>query len=154
MTQALAAAESTRQGPDSTPPSENSPPYNEREFFGPQHTPAAKLPPPEPLLENLTRCVIEVLAGARELEQLTRWVSDEVFRHLLIRVVLASRARAAKNQPPRRPQFAIGRISMYQPHEDVIEAVVMVHQRTRSRAVALRLEGLDSRWRATAINVL
>jgi hypothetical protein len=31
---------------------------------------------------------------------------------------------------------------------------VMVHQRTRSRAVAIRLEGMDHRWRATAISVL
>jgi hypothetical protein len=30
----------------------------------------------------------------------------------------------------------------------------MVHQRARSRAVAIRLEGLDQRWRASAISVL
>jgi hypothetical protein len=36
----------------------------------------------------------------------------------------------------------------------VIEAVVIVRGRARVRAVALRLEGLDRRWRATAINVL
>jgi hypothetical protein len=36
----------------------------------------------------------------------------------------------------------------------VVEAVVIVRGRARTRAVALRLEGLDQRWRATAINVL
>jgi hypothetical protein len=36
----------------------------------------------------------------------------------------------------------------------VVEAVVIVCGRARTRAVAIRLEGLDSRWRATAINVL
>jgi hypothetical protein len=36
----------------------------------------------------------------------------------------------------------------------VVEAVVVVHNRARSRAVAIRLEGLDRRWRATAISVL
>ena len=58
--------------------------------------PTAALPDPRPLLENLTRCVIEILAGARELEQIARWVTDDVYRHLLKRVVLAARARQAK----------------------------------------------------------
>jgi hypothetical protein len=73
------------------------------EFFGQQPASSTKLPNPEPLLVNLTRCVIEILSGARDLEQISRWVTDDVYRH---------------------------------------------------RAVALRLEGLDNRWRATAINVL
>jgi len=47
------------------------------EFFGHQPTPSAELPDPAPLIENLTRCVIEVLAGARDLEQIARWVTDD-----------------------------------------------------------------------------
>ena len=46
------------------------------EFFGHQPTGRDALPNPEPLLENLTRCVIEILAGARDLEQIARWVTD------------------------------------------------------------------------------
>ena len=84
------------------------------EFFGLQPTPTAELPDPRPLIENLTRCVIEILGGARDLEQIARGVTDDVHRHLLKRVGLTSRARA----------------------------------------VAIRLEGLDRRWRASAINVL
>jgi hypothetical protein len=47
------------------------------EFFGQQKTSTSALPSPEPLIENLTRCVIEILAGARELEQIARWVTDD-----------------------------------------------------------------------------
>lgn len=142
--------------PDSADPAMPPPKarYDENEFFGLQPTPSSLLPNPEPLLENLTRCVIEVLAGARELEQLARWVTDDVYRHLLKRVVLAARARQVKGQPVRRPQFAIGNTIISQPRDGVVEAVVMVHSRVRSRAVALRLEGMDNRWRASAINVL
>jgi hypothetical protein len=43
---------------------------------------------------------------------------------------------------------------MCEPRDGVVEAVVIVRNRVRTRAVAIRLEGLDSRWRATAINVL
>lgn len=128
--------------------------FLEDEFFGHQPTPSKSLPNPEPLLENLTRCVIEILAGARELEQIARWVTDDVYRHLLKRVVLSSRARQAKGQNGARPNFSIGSLSIYEPRDGVVEAVVIVRGRARTRAVALRLEGLDSRWRATAINVL
>lgn len=124
------------------------------EFFAHQPTPRSTLPGPKPLLENLTRCVIEILAGARDLEQISRWVTDDVYRHLLKRVVLSSRARQAKGKAPARPTFSIGSVSIFEPRDGVVESVVIVRGRARVRAVAIRLEGLDSRWRATAINVL
>ena len=114
----------------------------------------AELPDPERVLQHLTHCVIEVLAGARDLEQLARWVTDDVYRNLGKRVVLASRARRAKGLVAQRPTFSIGRVHISEPADGVVEGVVMVHQRARSRAVAIRLEGLDQRWRASVINVL
>ncbi len=128
--------------------------FAEEDFFGHQPTATAELPDPGPLLENLTRCVVEILAGARELEQIARWVTDDVHQHLLKRVVLSARARRAKGLAPTRPAFSIGSTRVCAPRDGVIEAVVVVHGRARTRAVALRLEGLDRRWRATAINVL
>ena len=65
--------------------------FDSEEFFGHQPSSSSALPAPTPLLENLTRCVIEILAGARDLEQISRWVSDDVYRHLLKRVVLSTR---------------------------------------------------------------
>jgi hypothetical protein len=130
------------------------PRFDSDDFFGAQPATTSSLPDPTPLLENLTRCVIEVLAGARDLEQLARWVSDDVYRHLLKRVVLSTRARYAKGQKATRPSFFIGSTTVCEPRDGVVEAVVIVRNRVRTRAVAIRLEGLDSRWRATAIHVL
>jgi hypothetical protein len=130
------------------------PHFDSDDFFGAQPAPTSTLPDPTPLLENLTRCVIEVLAGARDLEQLARWVSDDVYRHLLKRVVLSTRARRARAQTATRPSFTIGSTTVCEPRDGVVEAVIIVRGRARTRAVAIRLEGLDSRWRATAINVL
>jgi len=124
------------------------------EFFGHQPASSESLPDPLPLLDNLTRCIIEILAGARELEQIARWVTDDVYRHLLKRVVLSSRARQAKGVTATRPAFTIGSTTISEPRDGVVDAVVIVHGRARARAVAFRLEGMDSRWRATAINVL
>jgi hypothetical protein len=128
--------------------------FHPDEFFGQQPASRTELPNPEPLLVNLTRCVIEILYGARDLEQISRWVTDDVYRHLLKRVVLSARAREAKGRTVARPTFTIGSTSVNEPRDGVVEAVVIVHGRARTRAVALRLEGLDNRWRATAINVL
>lgn len=133
---------------------QNSGALESDEYFAHQPSPRSALPGPVPLLENLTRCVIEILAGARDLDQISRWVTDDVYRHLLKRVVLSARARQAKGRAAVRPTFAIGSVSMCEPRDGVVEAVVIVRGRARVRAVALRLEGLDSRWRATAINVL
>ncbi|GGF14448.1 hypothetical protein GCM10011399_05360 [Subtercola lobariae] len=53
-----------------------------------------------------------------------------------------------------RPTFSIGRIVLSEPLPGVIEGVVIVHGKARTRAVAVRLERLGPRWRASAINVL
>ncbi|MBN9606140.1 MAG: hypothetical protein J0G30_05970 [Actinomycetales bacterium] len=128
--------------------------FDEEDFFGHQPTPTSELPDPGPLLENLTRCVVEILAGARELDQIARWVSDDVYRHLLTRVALSARAREARGQKATRPSISIGSRLQCEPRDGVVEATVVVRGRSRARAVAIRLEGLDRRWRATAIHVL
>ena len=124
------------------------------DFFGLQPTASSDLPDPGPLLENLVRSVIEILAGARDLEQLSRGVSDDVYRHLLKRVVLSARSRSARGARPVRPALSIGSVVTCSPRDGVVEATVIVRGRGRVRAVAIRLEGLDRRWRATAIHVL
>ena len=109
---------------------------------------------PDLLVENLVRCVVEILAGARELDQVSRWVTEDVYRTLHKRVILAARARSAHGTRTRRPVFTIGGIRSSSPAAGVIESVVVLHGRGRSRAVAVRLETYDGRWRATAVHVL
>ena len=109
---------------------------------------------PEILLINLSRCIFEVLAGARDLEQMARWVTDDVYRNLLSRDVLSKRARAVTKRPNIIPAFTIGNIRMSEPREGVVEAVVMVHSRARARVIAFRLEAVNNRWRASSFKVL
>ena len=122
------------------------------DYFGVQRT--ADLPDPEPLITNLTRCVIEILAGARELEQIARWITDDVYTKLARRVSFAARSRALKRAPAQRPRLTILSIRTFEPDAGIVEATVVVQMPQRVRAVALRVEGLDSRWRATSISVL
>ncbi|MGP3535413.1 Rv3235 family protein [Microbacterium sp. RD1] len=124
------------------------------EFFAPQRTPTAALPDPEPLVRNLTRGVLEVLAGVREIEQLARWLTEDAYRGLLTRANLATRARSARGVAASRPVHAITSVRSCVPADGVFEAVVVVATPTRTRAVALRLEGMDRRWRATSLALL
>lgn len=128
--------------------------YNDDDHFGMQPTPRDELPDPMPLVENLARSVLEIIAGARDLEQIARWVSDDVYRLLTKRVQIAVRARSVSGASATRPVFTTGRTIITEPCDGVVEAVVIVHGRARTRSVAVRLEGLDHRWRATAIHVL
>jgi hypothetical protein len=124
------------------------------EYFAPQPTPREELPDPRQLLRNLTQGVLEVLAGVREVDQLARWFSEEAYRRLVTRANLSARARSARGVAPARPTFEILSIRVSEPADGVVEAAIVVAGPGRTRAVAVRLEGLDRRWRATSLAVL
>ena len=124
------------------------------EYFDRQLTPRAELPDPSVLVENLATGVVEVLGGVRDLEQLGRWLSEGVYRHLLRRSIIAARGRAVRGQMPARPVAAVAAKRITFPAGNVVEATVLLHGASRTRAVAIRLEGMDQRWRATALAVL
>ncbi|MFJ4252990.1 Rv3235 family protein [Microbacterium sp. NPDC090003] len=124
------------------------------EYFARQPTPTVELPDPAPLLRSLTHGVLEVLAGVREVDQLARWFSEDAYRSLVTRSNLSARARSARGVVPARPSFEIRSLRISAPVDGVIEAVVIVAGPGRTRAVAVRLEGLDRRWRATSLAIL
>lgn len=126
----------------------------------PESLPPEQTAPPEPELdpglaaEGLARSVLEVLAGARDLQQLTRWVTAEVHAVLRARVQLSTRARSVLADRPVRPVLRIGTVKVARPVPGVAETVVVVHGRGRARAVAIRLEAVGGRWRASALHIL
>ncbi|MFE1645613.1 Rv3235 family protein [Microbacterium sp. P01] len=124
------------------------------EFFAPQRTSSHALPDPEPLLRNLTRGVLEVLAGVREVDQLARWMTEDAYRSLVTRANLAVRARSARGIPATRPVHSILSVHTSSPVDGAVEAVLIVGGPARTRAVAIRLEGMDRRWRATSLALL
>ncbi|QCR43859.1 3-hydroxyacyl-CoA dehydrogenase [Curtobacterium sp. SGAir0471] len=99
-------------------------------------------------------CVVEVLTGGREVDSIARWITDDVQRHLLQRAAVAARARSAGRRSRARPLLQVGSVRVCEPAPGVAEAAVVVHTRSHARAVALRLELRQGRWRATAVGVL
>jgi hypothetical protein len=124
------------------------------DYFAPQPTSAADLPDPVPLVRNLTGGVLEALAGVRDIDQFARWLTEDAYRALLTRVNLATRARSARGVPAARPVHVILSVHHSEPADGVVEAVVIVAGPARTRAVAIRLEGIDRRWRATSLALL
>ncbi|MCA5924138.1 Rv3235 family protein [Curtobacterium oceanosedimentum] len=99
-------------------------------------------------------CIAEVLTGAREVDSIARWITDDVHRHLQQRAALAARARSTARRSRGRPVLRVGSVVVCRPARGVAEATVVVHTRSHARAVAIRLEERHGRWRATAVGVL
>jgi hypothetical protein len=124
------------------------------EYFGNQLSQASELGDPKPVLAFLAQAVIETLAGVRDVDQSARWLSDSVYQQLRQRALASKRTRLNMNNPALRPNLVIGKISSFSPRDGVVEGVVIVHNLDRARAVAIRLEGYNGRWRAKSVAVL
>ncbi len=131
-----------------------SSPIDSDEYFGLQFPSSASLGDPKPVLAFLAQAVIETIAGIRDIEHSARWLTDGVYQQLRLKATEASRARAQSQAKILRPNLAIGKITTFSPRDGVIEGVVVVHNQGRARAVAIRLEGYNGRWRAKTLAVL
>ena len=128
--------------------------HDAEDFFGQQWDRTIDLPDPEPSLKALATGVIEVIAGTRQIDQLSRILSDDVYQRLSKRAHEARVARAMQGTKARHQNFSVQKMHCESPRDGVIESVVIVNSPRRARAVTIRLEGINHRWRATSVSVL
>ncbi len=125
------------------------------EFFDPQPTPREELPDPTETIERLALIGCEIIAGIRPVEQIGRWVTEDVYRVLAERAIAARRARTQTGDTQRvAPHIMVGLTHITEPRDGVVEGVSLVRIGRRTRAICVRLEGLDHRWRASALALL
>lgn len=132
-------------------PADGAPDDNEDEtdeLVAPRRAQARLLPDPGLWAAQFVQAATEVTMGLRPPNQLVRWVSDDV-RGLLTRRAGLTGSRMSPGRAPRREVVRSIRVST--PRDGVAEAAVVLSDGTRARAVALRMEGLDGRWRVTAL---
>lgn len=123
----------------------------EIDLFDRQPTPASELPDPTATVLQLAQAIVDVLFGRRALTQLNAWATPEVLDQLrLAQCVMASRP-AAQRMGWRSPRVV--RVRVTTPASGVVEASAVVSASPRTRALALRLEGLDGKWCCTAMQV-
>ena len=124
------------------------------ETFGPQPTSLIDLPDPEKFARRLVAGLVECVHGYREPAQFARWLSDDVYRVVSRRAQTVSVRRDGTQIVTGRPPFSLGNAILTIPRDGVVEASVTVHTPSRARAVALRMEGFDYRWKATSFSML
>ena len=106
-----------------------------------------RLPDPRRWTALLAQAVVEILAGRRPVAQVVRWVDPEIADRL--RRSAAAPRRGGDGVPVR-----VRRVRVSTAMDGTVEAVAVVDDGTRCRAIALRLEALHRRWQCTALDLV
>lgn len=126
--------------------------------FGPQRTPATELPDPVRFAAGLGQALLEIIDGTRPAANYARWFSPSVFEEVSERAAEALRRRwdprTRRTRPVSVQRRLVRRVRACQVAPSIVEASVVVAEGARCRALALRLEGLDRRWRTTAVLIV
>ncbi|MCF6735480.1 Rv3235 family protein [Blastococcus sp. KM273129] len=114
--------------------------------FGPVLTGRAGLPPAGAAARRLVTTALEAFAGRRPLAQLQPLTSTGVYAAL----AAGRRPRwCAGGSAP----VVVGPVRVCEPVDGVAEISAVAHRGGRAHAVAARLEGMDGRWRCTALQI-
>lgn len=109
-----------------------------------------ELPDPYRTATALAPAVVEVLNGTRPASQLVRWTTREVQVAVARRAAIGARMgrRQMRGRPP-----VVRAVRVCRPARHVAEASAVIVEADRVRAVAIRLEVIGGRWRATDLEV-
>jgi hypothetical protein len=114
----------------------------------------SNLPDPTPVLRALAPGVVEVLAGLRSVDQLSSSLSENVYLKLRDRAAAMARSRANNPIKPLRPEVEVKNLHHESHRPGVVQSVVLISTKMRTRAVAIRLEMRNRRWQATSVSIL
>ena len=114
--------------------------------FGPTWSTRNELPDPALAGRRLFTLTLEALAGRRPLSQVQQLASPGVF------AALTGRRRPAWCAASASP-LLVGRVHVSEPVDGVAEISAVARRDGRAHAVAARLEGIDGRWRCTALQI-
>jgi hypothetical protein len=112
----------------------------------------ARIPPEHrEWVATFVHAASEVALGLRPAAQLIRWTTMDVHANLHRRAFLAARARSAGVYRAGKPIVRSLRMVTVRP--GVYEVCAVVGDLDRARAIALRMEDLEGRWRVTALEI-
>lgn len=109
---------------------------------GVRPTSSAQLPAAQRVATALSRAMIEVLTGARPVNQLRVHCTPPVFAGLLEHTPLSGTGMARLQS-----------VHVCEPGDGVAEVSAVFRRGQRARVIALRLTGLDGRWLITALQI-
>ena len=114
--------------------------------FGPTWSSRTELPDPAIAGRRLITLTLEALAGRRPLAQVQAITSTGVF------TALSAGRRPVWCTGSTSP-LLVGRVHVSEPVDGVAEVSAVARRDGRAHAVAARLEGIDGRWRCTALQI-
>ncbi|HLM04227.1 MAG TPA: Rv3235 family protein [Blastococcus sp.] len=114
--------------------------------FGPSWSSRADLPDVHAAGRRLITLTLEALAGRRPLGQLQPLTSSGVFSAL-------SAGRRPRWCAEGNSPLIVGSVRVCEPVDGVAEVSAVARRAGRAHAVAARLEGIDGRWRCTALQI-
>lgn len=114
--------------------------------FGPTWSGRADLPDAAEAGRRLVTLALEALAGRRPVNQVQPLSSPGVFAAL-------STGRRPRWCAEGTAPILVGRLHVCEPVDGVAEVTAVAHRAGRAHAVAARLEGIDGRWRCTALQI-
>jgi hypothetical protein len=120
--------------------------FDDQAWLASERTPSSRLPDAAAMGRLLVQALLEVRAGVRPIQQLRRDTTPEVY--IALRTSLGIAPRVAGSRPDRG---AVRSLHVQQRPEGVAEVCATVRQGSRYAALALRLEGVDGRWRCTEL---
>lgn len=135
----------TRRTPDLAHDSET---LDQDPFFARQRTSSSDLPDPRMWAHHLARLLIESLDGRRPTAQLARHVEPEILSRI------SRHYRSAQRRGRAAGPTGIRRVRVCQPCDGVAEVAVVARISGRPVPIALRLNGLDGRWRVTVLEMI
>lgn len=118
------------------------------QLFGERPTRRDDLPDPRPWAGHIAQALVEVMAGARPAPQVLRWTTPEVYAVVARRAAVSARRGAGSAR-----RTVVRGLRICEPADGVAEASAVVVDGGRVRALALRLVGLDGRWRVEALQI-
>lgn len=121
-------------------------PFDDDVWLAAQRTPTSQLPAPKAFAKTLVQGLLEVLAGVRPVKQLQRDTTPELYETLAGEV-----AQIPRTTGPRPDRASVRSLHVQQRPEGVVEVCATVQRGPRMAALALRLEGLDGRWKCTEL---
>ncbi len=118
----------------------------EHDEFGPAATRRRDLPDPAVVGRALVTTTLEAFAGRRSFTQLQSGFSLPVFAAI-------SRGRRPQWCTEGTGPLLVSSVRVAEPVDGVAEVSAVARRNGRAHAVAARLEGIDGRWRCTALQV-
>ncbi len=114
--------------------------------FGPVWSGREDLPDARETGRRLITITLEALAGRRPMTQLQTLTSPGVFASL-------TQGRRPRWCTGSGAPLLVGQVHVCEPVDGVAEVSAVARRNGRAHAVAARLEGIDGRWRCTALQI-